>query len=265
MKNREYDFYNEIKNWDFSDINYTKENCTNWDMYEILRNNVNKESKILDLGTGGGEKVLKYFPEVKEIIATDFSKEMIKTAKENLKKTDRKDITFKQMDNLNMDTPSNYFDVVIARHTCIDANQIYKTLKPGGMLILRGVDKLDCWELKRLFGKGQAYKDPKPISLIDYENILDAGFTDVELIPIHVREYYKTKNDLLALLLKTPILMDFSETYENKQLKSGQIDLDILDRYIERNTSEKGILLIRKYYGITAFSVNGKIQLKNIK
>ena len=59
--------------------------------------------------------------------------------------------------------------------------------------------------------------------------------------------------------------MDFSETYENKQLKSGQIDLDILDKYIERNTSEKGILLIRRYYGITAFSVNGIIQLKNIK
>ena len=247
MDNKEHDFYNEIKNWDFSDINRTEENFTNWDMYEILRNNSNSESRILDLGTGGGEKVLKNFPEAKEIIATDFSEEMIKTANENLKKSNRKNITFRQMDNLNMDTPSNYFDIVVARHTCTDAKQIYNSLKPGGMLILRGVDKLDCWELKRLFGKGQAYKDTKPISLIDYENILDAGFKDVELIPIHIREYYKTKNGLLALLLKTPILCDFSDTEKNEQL-----NMNILDEYIKTHSYEKGILLIRRYYGITA-------------
>ena len=251
MLNNEHDFYNEIKNWDFSYINYIKENFTKWDMYEILKNNSNSESRILDLGTGGGEKVLKYFPEVKEIIATDFSKEMIKTANENLKNSDKKNITFRQMDNLNMTTPDNYFDIVVARHTCTDAKQIYKTLKTNGLLIIRGVDKLDCWELKRLLGKGQAYKDQKPISLIDYENILDAGFKDVELVPIHVREYYKTKNDLLALLLKTPILTDFSEIKDNEQL-TEEIDLNKLDEYIKRNSSEKGILLIRRYYGITA-------------
>ena len=252
MLNKEHNFYNEIKNWDFSNIKRIEENFTNWDMYEILRKNSNSESKILDLGTGGGEKVIKYFPESKEIIATDFSEEMIKTANENLKKSNRKNISFIQMDNLNMDTPSNYFDIVVARHTCTDAKQIYNTLKPGGMLILRGVDKLDCWELKRLFGKGQAYKDPKPISLIDYENILDAGFKDIELVPIHIREYYKTKNDLLALLLKTPILCDFSETEENEQLKREQINMNKLDEYIKTHNYEKGILLIRRYYGITA-------------
>ena len=85
------------------------------------------------------------------------------------------------------------YNNVVARHTCIDAKQIYNTLKANGLLLVRGVDKLDCWELKRTFRKGQAYKDKKPISLIDYENVLDAGFKDVELIPIHIREYYKTK------------------------------------------------------------------------
>ena len=111
---------------------------------------------------------------------------------------------------------------------------------------------LDCWELKRLFGKGQAYNDPKPISVIDYENIINAGFKNVELVPIHIREYYKTKKDLLALLLKTPILTDFSEIRDNEDLKGENIDLDKLDEYIKENTYQKGILLIRRYYGITA-------------
>jgi len=252
MKKGEYEFYNKLKNWDFSKIKYEEESLTNWDMYEILRNNCTPLSKLLDLGTGGGEKVLSNFPDAKEIIATDFSEEMIKTANYNLEKSNRKNITFRKMDNLNMDTPNDYFDIVVARHTCIDAKQIYNTLKENGVLILRGVDKLDCWELKKLFGKGQAYTDNVPISVVDYENILDAGFRNVELVPIHIREYYKTKEELLALLLKTPILDDFSEIGENEGLEKEEVDLDKLDEYIEKNMSTKGILLIRRYYGITA-------------
>ncbi len=248
----EKDFYNKVKNWDFSMINYEKESLTDFDLYDLLKENTNSSSRLLDLGTGGGEKVLKYFPDCSEIIATDFSEEMINTANESLKRSGRNNITFRTMDNLNMDTPDDYFDVVVARHTCIDAKQIYKTLKNGGKLLLRGVDKLDCWQLKRLFGKGQSYFDEKPISVIDYENILDAGFRHVELIPIHVREFYKTKEDLMALLLKTPILMDFSEIEENDNLELKGIDEKLIDKYIEENTFEKGILLIRRYYGIIA-------------
>ncbi len=33
---------------------------------------MNEKSICLDLGTGGGEKVLKYYPKVKKIYATDF-------------------------------------------------------------------------------------------------------------------------------------------------------------------------------------------------
>ena len=243
---KEYEFYNKLKNLDFSEIKYEEESLTKWEMYDILRNRCNVQTKILDLGTGGGEKVLTEFPEATEILATDFSKEMINTAKENLKRYNKTNVTFRQMDNLKMDTPDNYFDIVVARHTCIDAKQIYKTLKTNGTLILRGVDKLDCWELKKIYGKGQGYNESNPISFIDYENILEAGFKDVELVPIHVREYYKSKEDLLALLVKAPILEDFSEdSYKN-------IDLSEIDKYIEKHSTDKGILLIRRYYGITA-------------
>ena len=94
MKN-ELEFYDSIKDWDFSMIKYIEENLTNWDLYKILNDYTSPDCKILDLGTGGGEKVIKNFPITKEIIATDFSQEMINTANKNLAKTERKDITFK--------------------------------------------------------------------------------------------------------------------------------------------------------------------------
>ena len=246
--NNELKFYNEIKNWDFSEIKYIEESLTNWDIYDILNKTATKNSCILDLGTGGGEKLLKNFPKVKKIIGTDLSPEMIKTAQFNLEKSKRKNIEFRVMDNLNMNVENDYFDIVVARHTCINAKQIYKCLKKGGILLLRGVDKLDCFELKKMYGKGQSYNDKKTISQIDYENILDAGFKNVELVPIHIREYYETKNDFIALLLKTPILHDFSKISENEGL-----DFSIIDNYIKNHKTDKGILLIRRYYGIIAY------------
>lgn len=250
MEDFEYEFYEKVKNWDFSMFNITSEYLTNWDMYKILKENVNKNSKILDLGTGGGENLIENFPEVCEILGTDYSKEMIQTAKLNLLKSKRNNIEFRVMDNLKMDTKNDYYDAVVARNTVTDPKQIYKTLRKGGLLIIRGVDRLDCWDLKYLFKKGQGYLDQNPISKVDYEAVIDAGFKNVELVPLYVREYFKTKEDLIGLLLKTPILDNFSE----EKLTNEHINLDLkkLNKYIDENTTQKGIVLKRNYYGITA-------------
>ena len=252
MKEKEY--YEQIKDWNFDEFEIKTERKTNWDMYKLLEELTDENSKVLDLGTGGGEKVLSKYPTyLKEVIATDLSSEMIKTANENLKKSGRKNIEFKIMDNLNMKTPKEYFDVVVARHTPTDPKQIYETLKPNGYLIVQGVDMFDCHELKRIFGRGQAYNDTKPISIIDYENILDAGFKDVELIPVHEVEHFKDEETLYNFLLKVPILDDFSE--EDGDVKDYYIpslEKDKLEEYIKRNTYPEGIKLIRRLYGIIA-------------
>ncbi len=249
MKTNEHDFYSEIANWSFEDIDYASEVITNWIYEDEIKKRVKENTKILDLGTAAGEKVLKKFPNCAEILGTDFSNEMIETANKNLLQSGRKNISFRVMNNLKMDTPDNYFDLVTARHTIIDPLQIYKTLKKGGYLIIRGVDKLDCWSLKRMFERGQAFHDVRPISLIDYEAVMNAGFKDVELIPLHVIEYYKTKEDLYALLVKTPILDEFSAESSN-DYERKPIEKEIFEKYVEQNSTEKGIKLIRRYYGI---------------
>ena len=103
-----------------------------------------------------------------------------------------------------------------------------------------------------MFNRGQAFYDKKPISLLDYEAVLNAGFKDVELIPLHVIEYYKTKDDLYALLLKVPILDNLSELEQNEEYERIPIEKDIFEQYVAENTNEKGIKLIRRYYGIIA-------------
>lgn len=252
MQENELNYYEKIGNWDFSQIKCKTENLINWNYWEKIKENTNEKSLCLDLGTGGGEKVLKNYPDVGMIIATDFSEEMIKTAKENAKRYPNKRVKFTKMNNLEMNFPKETFDLISARHTIIDAKQIYDCLAPDGIVVIRGVDKQDCWEIKELFGRGQAYNDEIAISEKDYSDLKEAGFTNVEKVEILQNEYYKTESDLMALLLKTPILDDFSEISGKGAIHREIVEQDLFNEYVRRYKTKKGILLKRVLYGIVA-------------
>lgn len=252
-KENELNYYEKIRDWSFDKFQIESRTLTNWNLFKLIKKYSTKDSKILDLGTGGGEKLLKYFPKVTEILGTDFSKEMIETANKNLLKSRRKNISFRIMDNLKMDVPDEYFDIVVARNTVINPKQIFKCLKKGGYLFIHGVDQHDCYSLKLLFGKGQGFNDLKPISIIDYEKVLEAGFKDVELVPIHTIEYFKNKSLFTEFLMKVPIIDDFTEESNSiKDFYSNEIENKKLDKYIEENSYNGKIKLTRRYYGIIA-------------
>ena len=252
MEKSELEYYEKVGNWDFSKIKFKIENVTDWDFYKKIKENTNEKSLCLDLGTGGGENVLNNYPNVGMIIATDFSEEMIETAKENAKGHSEKRIKFTKMNNLEMTFPKETFDLISARHTIINAKQIYNCLVPGGVIVIEGVDKKDCWEIKELFGRGQSYNDEISISEKDYLDLKEAGFKSIEEIEILQNEYYETENDLMALLLKTPILDDFSEIKNEKFEHRSIIERDIFNEYVKRYKTKKGILLKRVLYGIIA-------------
>ena len=77
MQEKELDYYSKIANWDFCEIKCEEEILTDWNFFKQIEKHTNEKSLCLDIGTGGGEKVLKNYPIVGMIIATDFSKEMI--------------------------------------------------------------------------------------------------------------------------------------------------------------------------------------------
>lgn len=252
MQETEYKRYEEIGNWDFSDIKYTVEQDSPCDFYKEIARYSRPNSLILDLGTGGGEKALAHMPNAGMIIATDFSPKMIETANINKKNYPNKNIKFVNMDNLNMKFPNNLFDIITARHTIIGAIQIYNCLTDNGILIVEGVDKYDCWELKELFGRGQAFNDEISISQKDYNDIKNAGFSNIDIQEIIQYEYYKTEDDLLALLLKTPILDDFSELNTSNNIHRNHIEAKLFNKYVAKHTTDKGIELKRVLYGIVA-------------
>lgn len=242
---KENEFYSDKKNWNFSDLNYTIEEIKNFNFYKTISENTNLTSLCLDLGTGGGENLLKNYPEVGYIIATDFSKEMIKTAKENLKKYPNKRVKFMLCDNLTLNFPNETFDLISARHTNINYQICYNILSQNGVLIIEGVDSNDCFEIKQIFKRGQEFNSKENLSKREYDSLLKVGFKKVELFPYLFNEYYQSKEDLVKLLIKTPIINDFDSNKE--------IEEDLINQYIQNFSSEKGILLKRVYYGICCF------------
>ena len=244
---KENDFYSKRGNWDFSKIKYeTIYNSENeFDFYTMLKKYSNPNSLCLDLGTGGGENLLKFYPEVGYIIAIDNSKEMIETANNNLKSYKDKKVKFVIGDNMNLKFPNNIFDLVSARNTNSDPRQVFKILKEGGTFIIQGVDTKDCSEIKEYFKRGQYYNQKENFSEIEYKTFDNVGFKSVKLYPILFTEYYESKKELLKLLLKAPIINDFDSN-------NNIIEDNILDEYIKTHQTDKGIELKRVYYGILA-------------
>lgn len=65
---KELDFYEEIGNWDFSQIKCKTEKLTDWDFYERIKKYTDENSVCLDLGTGAGEKLIAKYPKVKLVV-----------------------------------------------------------------------------------------------------------------------------------------------------------------------------------------------------
>lgn len=111
----------------------------------------NKKAKILDLGTGDGRVIIylkNKFPSIKAI-ATDSSKEMLKQATLNFKKSKLK-IKSKIVNMPNLPFRNNSLDFIVsgaAIHHVKDKNrlfrEIFRILKKNGKLVVS-----DCFEIE---------------------------------------------------------------------------------------------------------------------
>ena len=106
--------------------------------------------------------------------------------------------------------------------------------------------------MKKLFNRGQGFNDSISISQKDYNDIKNAGFSEINMQEIIQYEYYKTENDLLALLFKTPILDDFSELHISNNIHRDRIEKELFNKYVAKHSTDKGIELKRILYGIVA-------------
>ena len=241
-REEEKDFYNKVGKiigWDFSKLKYKIEDNSEFQFFNEINNKVKSNTILLDIGTGGGEKLTNLITDNCLLkIGTDFSNEMVKNAnKQNIKNN----IRFFEMDSKNIKFPNEFFDVISARHTPFWINEVYRILKKEGYFFTEQIDEDDCLPLKKIFGRGQGYKVQIKLSEKIKNEIKDIKFNSVEFYDIIQKEYYENEEDLLFLLNNTPIIPGFGKEKD---------DFGKFNEYVRNNTTDKGIVLDRRLFGI---------------
>lgn len=240
----EKEFYDKIGSligWNFSMLKYKLVDNSAFQYFDEINNQITEQSILLDIGTGGGEKLTKLISDKCLLkIGTDFSQEMIKVANENNKNNK---IKFFEMNSENIKFPNNFFDIICARHTPFDFKEIFRLLNSNGTFFSEQIDEDDCKSLKELFGRGQGHN--AKLKLMDKikEEAKQNELKNIEFFDIIQQEYYEKEEDLLFLLKNTPIIPNFGDE---------KLDYQKFNEYVEKNKTDKGILLERKLFGIKA-------------
>ncbi|MDQ0207529.1 class I SAM-dependent methyltransferase [Alkalicoccobacillus murimartini] len=242
----ELDFYNKvgkINGWDFSHLQVSTEGVK-WNFYEEVKKRSLQSDVLLDLGTGGGENLLRLAPAFLFLVGIDFSSGMIEKANKNLGESDHLNIRFSQMNNDDLQFPHQFFDRISSCHAPFHSMEVAKVLRDGGTFMTQQVSEADKLNIKLAFGRGQAYEE-KDGSLKEryVKELEEAGFSSVQSYEYDSIEYYKRPEDLLFLLKHTPIIPEFAE---------DDSDIDIFNQFIKENMTEKGIRTNSKRFLLVA-------------
>ncbi|MDQ0300647.1 ubiquinone/menaquinone biosynthesis C-methylase UbiE [Salibacterium salarium] len=238
-----YDKVGKINGWDFSTLKYISEGVT-WDFYKEVIKKCDHKDILLDLGTGGGESVLKISSSLLLLIGIDLSSEMIETAQSNLKKSNVSNVNFFQMSSENIQFPSGFFDVISSRHAPFSSKEVFKVLKYEGHFFTQQVSEADKLNVKEAFGRGQAFNQSDGTLKEQYiRELRNAGFSEVKSYEYNAVDYYQRPEDLLFLLKHTPTIPNFGQDKK---------DFEILNGFIEKNKTEKGIMTNSKRFIIIA-------------
>jgi SAM-dependent methyltransferase len=238
-----YDKVGKLIGWDFSKIKVVTEG-EQWDFYNEVTQRCKKSDILLDIGVGGGERLLSITDSALLLVGIDQSNGMLQTANANLQQSKKPNVRFLQMDAESLEFPANFFNVVSCRHSNFCAQGVAKVLVKDGVFLTQQISDNDKFNIKQAFGRGQQFGPDEGILKDKYlSELAEAGFTDIQSFEYDATEYYNSYEDLVFLLKHTPIIPNFGEC-DN--------DFVLLEKFIQGNQTEKGIMTNSKRFIIIA-------------
>ena len=129
-----------------------------WSYEKMARELLSSASSALDLGTGGGERLLEF----KDVLparttATEGYRRNFVLAKNRLRPFGIEVVECN--DSLEQELPfkDEKFDLVINRHTAFNASEVERILTPGGVFLTQQVDGSNLADLSTAFGDAQPW------------------------------------------------------------------------------------------------------------
>ena len=253
--------YNSDKNLNLrSNLHSYNVNKIDWDVWCFENMKFCKNDKVLELGCGNGKLWLKNKEKIEtdlNITLSDFSKSMIKSAKNNLKEINM-DFQYKEINAEKIPYKDETFDVIIAEHMIYFVSNIEKALeeikrvlKPNGKVYITTNSKNTMNELNELcekFAPNSGLSNnglSERCNLEEGEKLLKKYFNNVSLNVLEGK---------IILSESEPLVSYKASTIQGKSILIGKKRIefkDYLDNYIKENkqiliTTKAGIFEIIK-------------------
>ncbi len=146
-----YESVGEITGWDWSRTR-TRIGPVPWEYGEVARRFLRPDSRVLDVGTGGGEIFLGLAPYCGRGVGTDISPQMISTARDNLPEELAHKVSFEVTTANDLRFPDESFDVVLDRHAPMNTGEIHRVLRPSGVFVTQQVGSKNTANIHEVFG-----------------------------------------------------------------------------------------------------------------
>lgn len=241
-----YERVGSVVGWDFSQIEKrTKTIGEKWDFLGIVRNYVTRETVLLDVGTGGGKKLLYVAKFVTRAYGIDNSKGMIATASRNLRESKMSNVEFILADAKNLPFPKESLDVAMCRQAPFCCEEVFYVLKSHGVFLTQQVGEEDKHNIKDVFRRGQSFGEkPGRFMRESVQELKRAGFEISRKDAYNATEYYADMADLIFLLRNTPLIPDFDIEKDERYLEEIEKRYKTSDG-IETNSS-RFLMICRK-------------------
>lgn len=156
--------------WDFSHLQGRLiEEPLEWDYKERLKEFLKPDTKLLDMGTGGGEFLLTLNHPFNLTSVTEGYEPNYRLCMDTLARYGINVQWVDTDDQLNF--PDNSFDLVINRHESYDIDEVKRVLKKGGHFITQQVGVTDGYNLTEILNPGYIREDVSPLFNLENEAI----------------------------------------------------------------------------------------------
>lgn len=228
------------RGWDFSGMSVLRQPVP-WDYRSVVLNFLRPTGDVLDIGTGGGERLASFAASFRRGLGIDIDPDMIRLARE---RSATRNLEFRVCSE-RLETIAETFDAVINRHAPFDLAAVAAHLKPGGYFVTQQVGERNMACVRAALGQPAS---PPPIErrqvLASGLRLLAFGEYDVEYVVCDIQSLVFWLNALDAL-------------HADLDGSAALASAAVLNRILAGNVDERGFITNEHRYLAVAQSAPG--------
>jgi len=140
------------RGWDFSRMSATRHPVP-WEYTQVVRQYLTPNCRVLDIGTGGGEELVKLATHFGEAVGIDVDPEMVEVASSNA--VDMANLRF-HVSTDRLEAVEGQFDVILDRHAPFDLGAVRRHLVTGGYFVTQQVGERNMGNVRAALGRPPA-------------------------------------------------------------------------------------------------------------